>query len=504
MSPKAHSSKTNAKKSLGKEVATLQKRVHNLKLRRDVRAYTGTNQTLGDIPRPIADSLLPHIPPEYSPQEILAPLSRLRGKVSELGLRWAIETLDPCGVPFTSPGIPDYSTGTRHVKTLRFGDTISAPPNLGSPETGDTWDLMIMTLPYVEIPFLHLKKKSSDPWPSTDTIAGVAAMLRTNFLTNQGSGGLVEVNNPSSPGSFWMPPEYAAFWTTQTLTPTGSLAMVNQYSAVRPVSRGITTELVGPSLFKGGRVYSGQIRPNFLEPTSDFTIGQLSYDGSVPDGQIDNKPGRRSAIFLPPLGPEYIVEGDPLYQERDANDGDYNVCRTYNTTGVCDLLSTSKASAVCIGSEEQLTLGTWANDQGIPGAVVMWWSTTTPLIGMPLEGLNTSVVYYTGLNLTQSVRVKYRGAVEGVPRLGGPYVELSKVAVEADGAAVQLVADIVNTLPHSYPAGYNDMGGLLGVIGTVMKHAGMPLLQGLGAAGIPILSPVLSILHGIGQSVFGL
>lgn len=501
MSPKARNSKTK-EKNLGKEVATLQKRVHSLKLgRRDVRSFIGTNETTGSIPKPFADDLLQHIPQNYSPQEVLAPLSRLRGKVSELGLRWAIETLDPCGVPFTSPGIPDYSTGTRHVKTLRFGDTISSPPNLGAPDTGDTWDLLIMTLPFVDLPFLHIKKKSVDAWPDFTNITTTAGALRDYFLTNAGSGGDIVVNDPTHRGSFWAPPEYAKVNTPNTIVPDG---IANQYSAVRPISRGLTTELVGPTLFKGGRVYSGQIRPNFLEPTAGFVVGQMSYDGTVPTGQYDDKPGRRSAFLMPPLGPEYLVEGDPLYQERDADQGDYNVTRTYTSAGVCELLATAKVSAVCLGPEKEVATTAWATNQGIPGAVVMWWSATSPILGMPMEGMNTSLIYYTGLHATQSIRIKFRGAIEGVPRLGGPYVELSKVAVEADGAAIQLVADIVNTLPHSYPANYNDLGGLLGVIGTVMKHAGMPLLQGLGAAGIPILSPVLSILHGIGQSVFGL
>lgn len=464
-------------KALGKEVASLQKRVHSLKIKRDVRAYTGGNGALANIPRPIADRLLPHIPTNYSPNEVLAPLSRLRGKVSEQGLRWAIEHLDPCGVPFTSPGVPDYSTGTRHVKTTRFGAAI--PPPAGIAEEA-TWDLLIMTLPYTDTPFFHYKKLSTEPWPVLDSLDSMQVFMQSFLIDSRPSQGDAE-----SKATFWALPEYQ-----------NNNKIADQYSAVRPISRGLTTEIIGPNLFKGGRVYSGQFMPNFLNPVADAPV--LNFSGA----QTDPYPGRKTALYLPPLGPQYLVEGDPLYQERDAMCGDYNVTRTHSVTGVCPMQSTSSISAVCFGSE-YLAIASPAGFQE-PNSVVFWLAGGEPMVSMPAMGLNTSIVYYTDLNATQSVRFKYRGSVEGVPRLSGPYAELGKVAIEADPAAVQLVADIVNTLPHSYPADYNDLGGLMGVLGSILKHAGMPLLQGIGAAGIPVLSPVVSILHGIGQSVFGL
>jgi hypothetical protein len=419
--------------------------------------------------------------------------------------------MDPCGVTYTSPGVPDYSTGTRHIKSIRMGDVISPPAGLGTPESGATWDLLIMTTPYTDLPLLHWKKQSIASWPDTHTGAGILSFV-SRFFTDTGAE-LDAVNPRMNDGS-----KLASYWTfPDNLIDEGSgekpaNTLHESYDAIRLVSRGLTTELIGPMLFKGGRVYSGQVMPSTRNPLDAPTvpISFLSSTTAVSTDITANSATygykKRIGWTLPQLGPDALIEGDPLYRERDAEEGDYNVTRVWKATGVCDMVSTAERGRVVVTDDitevdyaYAMLAYTGSDTNGSPSSAD--WETAFSAI--PAVGANISLVYYTGLNASQSVRFKVKTTIEGVPKLGGPYASLSKIAPEADPLAIQLVADITNTLPHSYPGSYNDLGGLLGVIGGILKSVGIPLLRGVGAAGIPVLSPVVQILSGIANSTFG-
>lgn len=479
---------------LGQQVETLEKRIHSLKV-------NGKTTHLASIGR--------HMPVDYSPDMALSPLARIAPRVSETGLQWALEHMDPCGVTYTSPGVPDYSTGTRHIKTLRLGEVISPPPGLGGPDSSDSWDLLIMTTPFVESPMIHFKKKSSDPWPNVSQDGSRNAFYAA-FFNSDGSGTVTHSAPNFNDGS-----TNASIWSFPDAYPGGvsSHSLQKEYDAVRLVSRGLTTELIGPMLFKGGRVFSGQVMPSTRDPFDAPFEGQayIATDGaptyasnSLQEAIQSPAHSRRTSWLIPALGPQPLVEGDPLYRERDAEEGDYNVTRVWKATGVCDMVPTTHESAVIINSDRgadptgAFFVGNVVADvDPTPATWALAWMAT------PAPGANTTIVYYTGLNPSQSVRFKMKTTIEGVPKLGGPYAALSKIAPEADPLAIQLVADITNTLPHSYPASYNDLGGLLGVIGGVLKSVGVPLLRGVGAAGIPVLSPVVQILTGLANSTFG-
>lgn len=484
--------KARNSKAEGKQIAALQDRIHSLKVTNAQRIQQQATPVSKRpvIPRNMLKRLVDHIPLDYMPQSALSPIESLRGKISECGLQWALEVLDPCGVPFTNPGAPDLTTGTRHVRTVRFGDTIGPPPGIGNADSGATWDLMFVTTPFIEFPVISFKKLATDSWPDFTTPGGVLGFVR-NILGNSGA---IRINDPASAGgSVWGPDDWTIGRDAEVAVNNGC---ATEYSAIRQLSRGLTTELVGPTIFKGGRVYSGQFAPNFIQAPYATTIRNL-------DGSVTTVSGKQFVWLMPNLSIDNVIASDPLYQERDAEEGDYLVSRTHLTGGICPFVPTADTAWMCFGSE----LG-WSksppSDSYAVNTMITADTVRPQLQAVPVIGLNIGVVIYAGLNSSQSVRMKYKGSVEGIPTMGGPYANLAKVAPPSDPAAIQLVSDIVNNLPHSYPASYNDLGGLMGILGSILKEAGMPILKGLGNAGIPVLSPALAILHGIGQSVFGM
>ena len=197
------------------------------------------------------------------------------------------------------------------------------------------------------------------------------------------------------------------------------------------------------------------------------------------------------AYRLPKIqgGSQYLLETDALAGERAASLGDYNVLRMSTPWGSPTLRPTLQIgdTAWCTNDDTQVNDIDWAKSSHHHT-----WN----------DDFNWGVTFYEGLNPQEVVKVKVMGTVEMVPKQGSALATLTKVVPPADLAAITLVADITCQLPHSYPADYNDLGGIFGAIGHALKNIGVPLARTVGSLGLPIASPIASGLAQI-ASAFG-
>jgi len=463
MPGKKHPKNQAGTKGLGKEIAAANQAIHQLRLARTPRMKTSIPRQLQVAPLSINknDHLWKGDVPEglqgYTPNQLLMPLQRMQGKVTEDGLRWAIEHMDPCGAPTTSPGVPDLATGYRLIKPQRFTVDISPPVSYGVPENGGTlvtYDAVIFSTPFPEVPFMSAWKESDGTaWNETSLFGGTWTL---------------NANAASNVLSVWYMPENL---------PAGAYPS-KQFEAVRKVSQGFTTELIGPAMYTGGRVISGQVTQN----------ASFSYGGQDVVTPASNTKSPQIFWRAPSISEEALIASDPLYGERNATLGDYNVTRVSHSSGIAPLCPTTQVGEINVAS----------NSDTEPNGIV--WNHSTHH-AMFTEGFNISMIFYNNINVTQAIRVKYRGTIEGVPKMNSVDSSLAKCVPDADPTVIRLVADITNQLPHSYPASYNDLGGLLGVIGNAFKHIGMPILSAVGGLGLPVVSQVAGVLHSIGSAI---
>jgi hypothetical protein len=373
----------------------------------------------------------------------------LHSGITKEGFLWAIEHMDPGGSHLSSPGVPDLLTGARHLHPQRMTVDFKAPAGLAADET---WDMCIITTPFPDMAMLAFKKLSADSWVDTD--------VRDVTWT---------LNDATANNSWWWIPEYLPSGAYPTVTSTH----------MRLISRGLTTELVGPEMYRSGYVTSGQLPcDGRLLPYSLGVTNFASQTGGV-------------LWRLPQLanGAEALLELDPLCGQRPATLGDYNVLRMSTPQGSPSLRSTLEGGEACV-----ITFDTTEYN-----ALNIARSSHHHLWN---DDFNMGVTFYMGLSSKEVLKAKLMGTVEISPRQGSSLVTLSRVVPRSDPVAIRLVADITSELPHSFPAADNDLGSIFGKIGQVLKNIGLPIIRTLGGAGIPMVSPIAT---GIGHiaSAFG-
>jgi hypothetical protein len=308
--------------------------------------------------------------------------------------------------------------------------------------------MLTIVTPFPEIPFIVFKRiVGAGPVIDWDTLATGTWTL-----------------NDDTDASMWYFPEYV-----------GSGDYIKkQYNDVRLVSRAVTTEEVGSTLYMGGTVTSGQVPANM-----NFAAWVDGIIKSPAVGQVRWK--------LPALGMDKLFEFDSLAKQRDLRLGDYNVSRMSTSTGAPDLVSTLMEGelSTCLDNETDVNNVAW------------FTSSHHVCYG---DSFNVGLIYCEAIAPEQNIRLKTQGFIEGTPYLQGPYAALATPSPPSDPAAIKLVADVTNQLPHSYPASYNDLGGLLGAIGHVI-HGVSGVVSHLP---IPGVAGIASVIHGISGHILNL
>lgn len=394
----------------------------------------------------------------------VTPYERLTASsITEEGLRWALDRLDPAASHCVSPGIPDRVSAPRMVYPFKVSTTVSSN-GLGLKDT-ETWDLAFVVLPLADRMGIMVKKKSSDPWPTTFGRSFTVDSTPAKDVTDLDS--VPFDSNTNLCEGFWRFPSTAAGGD-------GTSSIANRF---RIVSRSLTSNLIGPNLYRSGMVTSGQVAPEIVPfNTENFT---------APNPLVTQR-----WIRTPMFDPSSILTSDRLAGQRPANDGDYTVIRGCSVTGVNDLSLTNTG-----------ILGFF--DSSVPFDQL----SSLSVIGLSIEdvlseGSNMATVVYSGLNSQDVVRLKACSTIELYPIPGSIISTLSTANPRLDQAAIDLVTEIEDELPHSYPADYNDLGGLLGVIGGFFKKIGVPVARIVGGMGLPIVSPIASALGDV-ASHFG-
>lgn len=396
-------------------------------------------------------------PSRVTPMERLAAAS-----LSQTGLEWAVERLDPGGCHCSSPGVPDRVSSPRVVLPRRTTDTVSSGMSLAE---GETWDIALVGAPMMGTALMLCRKKSSADWPTN--------FIYTNHKSGTSTSGWKQTVASNAEFFIWSYPDSNFGGEIPSLAA----------SSVRLVSRSVTSELVGPQLYRSGTVTSGQYPVEVSSSNWGLLDSTPATFGTYP----------ANLIRFPALEPSIIVTYDKLAGQRQANLGDYNVTRFTSSTGVSDVLPAIQARCYFYPTDKSVSDLVYDEDVG-PGAE-NWIDTVSP-------SANMSVTVYSGLSPQDVLRVKVCGTQEIYPLPHSPLVSLTTVNPPLDQGAIDLVSEIEAELPHSYPSDYNDLGGLLGVIGRFFRDHGVPAARIIGGLGIPIVSPIGQAIGSL-ASAFG-
>lgn len=398
----------------------------------------------------------------YGTHPEVTPFERLQdASLSEHGFKYALQRLDPAGYNGPACGIPDRVSAPSTLVPSVCTGTVSCDMTL--PAQSATWDLAIVCSPMLSTGAILLRKASTVPWPD-------------NFPVKNASKGV----DPSG----WNhvdPAECEAYiWSFSETN--GNEEPIVHALGVRLACRSVTSESIGPQLYRSGTVTSGQ----FLTECGSIPTA-MTLDG---DGGVAGRTQSANYIRFPPLDPNAIVMYDKLSGQRPASDGDYSVTRFSSSTGVPDVHPAWLGQCYFYGSDIAMSDYVPSYDGWTA------WKDTLTLHG------NTTVTVYSGLSIQDVIRVKVLSSVEVYPLPHSSLARLAQPSPSLDQGAIDLISEIESQLPHSYPASYNDLGGLLGVIGTFLKERGIPLSRTIGGLGIPGVSPIAAAIGHVG-SIFG-
>jgi hypothetical protein len=136
---------------------------------------------------------------------------------------------------------------------------------------------------------------------------------------------------------------------------------------------------------------------------------------------------------------------------------------------------------------------------GLPGATVFsdpaastgqtTWMTTA--FGSPLlasnpytwgyDNMMTGISIYRGLSASASITLKSVVSLEIIPGPESPIRQFAKPAIAHDIRALQLYAELVADLPHSYPATANFLGAVLSAASALLPKVMPHVLSGVSS-----------------------
>jgi len=414
-----------------------------------------------DVSAPtIKQALKDYFQAGYAPHSDLVPTEVLLSKgLSRDGINWMVNYLDPNGEHNADPSmIPDALSGSRIVKPQVFDLNVSSPTDL---KENETWDLLVYTLPFIEAFWLIVKKKSTDQWPD------IAAATW-------------DINDNTKDISIWYFPEYKDDGNYTTVEATHH----------RLVSRGTTSKPTGALLSQAGQLYEGQFPPEIEWGSSRIAA---STEGGGAPKSVTVIASTVGQIYwrLPPHTPAQITSVDRLSRSGSALDGGYLPLRTSTSSGIPDMRSTIQGGQYVVCNHDAVKYNDEKN-----------WHISTHHLSNPGTDWNVGVTVYTGLASKEVVHLKLRGCQEFSPRAKGPLLTMARLAPTPDLTAIKLASLTTHHLRHSYPASYNDMSGLLGVLGNIFKKVVRPLAGPISNLGIPVVSPIAGGIDKI-ASLFG-
>nr|UQE85433.1 putative capsid protein [Uzakla insect-associated virus] len=178
----------------------------------------------------------------------------LRTKTAQ-GLRWAIAALHPCSQSnIQAVGLPDDNHLPTHCTRMQRTITISPPESNCTTLSGAnldacSWNLMIVTTPWPEYPWLVCATKGNDEPRAFDYYLREGAVFHNGDI------------HPLTQWGSWYFYSYPNFMdTSKWADPAGPDAndVRKKYQKLRVVGKGTTTYLNASRLVDGGRIIAGQ------------------------------------------------------------------------------------------------------------------------------------------------------------------------------------------------------------------------------------------------------
>lgn len=172
---------------------------------------------------------------------------------TEAGLRWALACLHPCNEALTEAvAYPDSSQMNSHCTRMQRTVTIS-PPQVDCNATGGpsidqcSWNLIVVTTPWPEYPWLVCATKGNDEPPT------IAKYVSEGHLFHNG-----DAKGLSAWGAWYFYSFPNFMDSAQFGTGNDANDLKKKYQKIRVVAKGTTTYLNASRLYDGGRVICGQ------------------------------------------------------------------------------------------------------------------------------------------------------------------------------------------------------------------------------------------------------
>lgn len=274
----------------------------------------------------------------------------------------------------------------------------------------------------------------------------------------------------------------AAFGGSVVKSPTSNhyrdfLTRLTAIQTYRITSQSVTVELIAPSLSNQGTITAAQYH---LPPrVTGFAERQLNAD-SYSDRYAQIYP--KILLFEEPVNPSQLVLGTSAYTSK-ARDGCYMPLKLTNL----DFQNMNDPAMMKTVPTELCRQGAIEFSAGGIDRFPYYINKTgdelanTPVFP-PFCGYNFGFITIAGVAADVAVRVRVRQVVEITSYPSSTYSPIMEVALPPDDVSIRMYYEVSQRMQDAYPASYNDLGKLRGIINTIAKKVS------------PFVSPALDIL----------
>lgn len=365
--------------------------------------------------------------------------------------------------------IPDNVDTGRVDMELRDYQVFSRPADL---TTGETWDIMFVSLPFSDVPMCWCYRQSgTDGWSRFQSISPDRALEPGQITLGDRTEG------------------------TSVLPVFGRLPAIRRDNAgYRQVYKGVTMELNRSSFYDQGIVTAGMMieKPPGLTNTIPYTTLRPS------DDEQDTKPIPCYIFENVPKEEGDIIRWCPQATQWEAKKGLYMPMRWRDTVNLFELDNGTYQDEDQTGSPDTIDVGTAikitsqaTEDEGTSHLDDFVFDNYIPPPGVPtiattagLANQALGVILFRGIHSTAQVVMKMRVGVEVIPKYENPLHTKIVKPERPDPVAIQAVSAIAEKMPIAFEHRFNSSGDLLGVI------------RGIASKVLPTLAPWLNKLLG--------
>lgn len=425
----------------------------------------------------------------------------LRFGLTEHGCSYTRNFLHPADPVPGLTGYPDESANPQAMVSYNQAYQIEYPGTDYIDES-ETWNIQMIKLPNDAQSIVMVAWAASTPSPPTQVWSFVFGSYgadgyaidyqshgRWNYVTVgehkyavrwQGVTGIDFVNNSDGQVN-------------------GTVSRILQFADKwRPITSGLTVHLDAATLTDQGKLYAGQVSCD----NSQESVTLLEAVGEPPE----NKPYTQNYNKVDfPLTYAELTQDDHLGLVTEARKGVYVPIRISDKENPYVPTSYNLANTSATGGRwtfedsvgtGMLRLGPWLNKSGQVTAVTNGQGLSIP---SSLSGhLMAAVVIFAGIHKTSSLNMRSYGSLSVTCDRESPYAVFIQGAPVVDEQALRAAAMLSQHMPHAFPAEFNDLGKLWGVIKDVVKIV-PGVADVLGGMGIPVVSDIANVVGGVAK-----